>query len=149
MPGGLRLMNEETCEPWSAPSKRATRSFSARAAIGTIFGRHSGSLGQFAFQHSRDTHSTHCARHARKLFPQRAGMHPPEVKQAALELMEAGVNDCEVARRLGVPRSTVKEWRAPRYVARRQYQVETCARCWRAAKPMRFTDEDYSELLAM
>ncbi len=30
-------------------------------------------------------------------------MHPPQVKQAALDLIAAGHNDCEVSRRLGVP----------------------------------------------
>jgi hypothetical protein len=28
------------------------------------------------------------------------------------------VNDCEIARRLGVPRTTVRDWRHPRYVPR-------------------------------
>ena len=37
----------------------------------------------------------------------------------ALRLVAAGVNDCEIARRLGVPRTTVRDWRKPRYAARR------------------------------
>jgi len=42
-------------------------------------------------------------------------MHPPEVKQEALRLVYEGLNDCEISRRIDVPRSTVREWRAPRY----------------------------------
>jgi len=41
------------------------------------------------------------------------------------------------------------DWRRPTYVPRREYSLETCPRCWLAAKPMRFTDDDYAELLAM
>jgi hypothetical protein len=76
-------------------------------------------------------------------------MHPPEVKQAALDLIAAGHNDCEVSRRLGVPRPTIRDWRRPRYVSRRSYPMEICLRCWRACKPIRFTTEDYAELLAV
>lgn len=76
-------------------------------------------------------------------------MHPPRVKQHALELIAAGHNDCEVSRRLGIPRGTIRDWRRPAYVSKREYAPETCPRCWRAAKPMRFTPEDYSELLAI
>ncbi len=74
-------------------------------------------------------------------------MHPPEVKQEALRLVAEGLNDCEIGRRLGIPRSTVRDWRAPRYV--KTHEVESCHRCWRATKPIRFAIEDYSELLAM
>lgn len=76
-------------------------------------------------------------------------MHPPEVKRQALDLIAAGHNDCQVARMLGVPRRTVLDWRRPTYVSRRRYAVQTCPRCWRPAKPMRFTPNDYSELLAV
>lgn len=36
--------------------------------------------------------------------------------QAAQGLIREGVNDCEISRRLSVPRSTVREWRRPHYV---------------------------------
>jgi Homeodomain-like domain len=76
-------------------------------------------------------------------------MHPPEVKALALELIAQGINDCEISRRTGVPRSTIRDWRRPTYVRRHpEIPRETCPRCWRAARPMRFTPEDYSELLA-
>lgn len=76
-------------------------------------------------------------------------MHPPHVKQAALDLIAAGHNDCEVSRRLEVPRRTILDWRRPTYQSRREYALGTCPRCWRAAKPMRLSADDYSELLAM
>lgn len=75
-------------------------------------------------------------------------MHPPEVKQAALDLVAAGHNDCEISRRLGVPRRTILDWRRPTYVSQRS-PAETCPRCWRATRPVRFENGDYSELLAM
>jgi Homeodomain-like domain len=77
------------------------------------------------------------------------GIHPPGIKQAALELIAAGHNDCEVARRLRIPRRTIMDWRRPRYVPRREYPLETCPRCWQAAKPIRFTEADYADLLGL
>ncbi|MGZ6668996.1 MAG: helix-turn-helix domain-containing protein, partial [Solirubrobacteraceae bacterium] len=38
-------------------------------------------------------------------------MHDLELRGRALELIDAGVNDCEVGRRLGVARTTVRHWR--------------------------------------
>lgn len=36
----------------------------------------------------------------------------PEAKyQQGLELIKQGINDCEIGRRLGIPRGTVKSWR--------------------------------------
>lgn len=77
-------------------------------------------------------------------------MHPPEVRAAALALVERGLNDCEISRRLGIPRSTIRDWRRPTYVPRNPAVPRLgCPRCLRAAKPMRFRPEDYAELLAM
>ena len=62
--------------------------------------------------------------------------------------MDAGENDCEVARRLGLPRTTVRDWRR----ARDQPHPlrNACPRCWRsAAKPIAFGAADYSELLGL
>jgi hypothetical protein len=56
------------------------------------------------------------------------------------------VNDCEIARRLGVPRTTVRDWRAPRYARR---ELEACWRCWRPTRPIRFTPAGYTELLGL
>ena len=72
-------------------------------------------------------------------------MHRPEIREAALALVEQGVNDCEIARRLGVPRGTVRDWRRPRYIAR----FSRCPRCWRRARRTVFSDDDYAELLGL
>jgi hypothetical protein len=74
-------------------------------------------------------------------------MHPPEVREAVLELIDAGHNDCEVARRTGLPRTTIRDWRRPTYVSTELQEL--CPRCWRRAKSMRFSPSDYSELLGL
>jgi len=62
-------------------------------------------------------------------------MHPPHVRAEALALVEQGLNDCEISRRLGIPRRTVLDWRRPTYVPREPaIPRETCPRCWHAAK---------------
>jgi hypothetical protein len=67
---------------------------------------------------------------------------------AALELLAVGHNDCEVARRLGIPRTTVRDWRRPTYV--RKAETTICPRCWRPSqRPIAFSPADYSELLAL
>ncbi|HUG07775.1 MAG TPA: hypothetical protein VMP13_02565 [Acidimicrobiia bacterium] len=38
-------------------------------------------------------------------------MWPEREYQKALELIKAGINDCEVGRRLGIPRGTIRTWR--------------------------------------
>jgi hypothetical protein len=72
-------------------------------------------------------------------------LHLPEVRAEALAFVKAGLNDCEISRRLSIPRSTIRDWRSPRYV--RKTLGAICPRCSRSAKPMWFTDEDYAELL--
>ena len=56
--------------------------------------------------------------------------------QRAVDLIREGVNDCEVGRRLGIPRSTIREWRvglAANSVGRTRHssanQRSTCFRC--------------------
>jgi len=72
------------------------------------------------------------------------------VRAAALALVDQGLNDCEISRRLGIPRGTVRDWRRPTYVPREPaIPRKTCPRCWLSAKPMKFTPEDYSELLGL
>lgn len=70
------------------------------------------------------------------------------VREAALELMRAGCNDCEIGRRLGVPRTTVRDWRRPPYERQVQF-VGTCARCWEPMTDVHFTPADYAELLGL
>lgn len=74
-------------------------------------------------------------------------MHPPEARAKAQSLIAAGVNDCEIARRLGIPRTTIRDWRKPRYV--RRSSRPTCPRCWRPMTPIRFSIDDYLELLGL
>jgi hypothetical protein len=40
-------------------------------------------------------------------------VHSLEVRSSALALIAGGLNDCEVARRTGIPRTTIRDWRAP------------------------------------
>jgi hypothetical protein len=76
-------------------------------------------------------------------------MHSPAIRQQALDLVASGLNDCEVARRTGISRTTIRDWRRPRYVPLAPTSRATCPRCWRAGRPMSFTPEDYSELLGL
>jgi hypothetical protein len=73
-------------------------------------------------------------------------VHAATLHQAALALIAEGVNDCEISRRLGVPRTTVRDWRRPRYLPEPR---EACWRCWRPTKPMAFAPADYAELLGL
>jgi Homeodomain-like domain len=70
-------------------------------------------------------------------------MHAAQVRDIAKHLAAQGVSDCEIARQLGVPRSTVRDWRT------RAREVELCPRCWRKTKPVRFAGADYAELLGL
>jgi hypothetical protein len=74
-------------------------------------------------------------------------VRPLQVRTEALRLIAAGVNDCEISRRLGVPRTTVRDWRKPRYVPRRT-APSICPRCWRPGAGLVFDAGDYAELLA-
>lgn len=74
-------------------------------------------------------------------------MHPPHVRAEVLRLVEAGLNDCQISRQTGVPRGTVRDIRRPRY--KRERDLHSCPCCWRSARPVRFTAEDYAELLGL
>jgi hypothetical protein len=74
-------------------------------------------------------------------------VHGEDVQEAALALVSSGVNDSEIARRLGIPRTTVRDWRRPRYV--RRSAIDRCQRCWRPTRPVRFAPSDYAELLGL
>jgi Homeodomain-like domain len=75
-------------------------------------------------------------------------VRPLEIRQQALELAAAGVNDCEIARRLGIPRTTVRDWRNLRYVPKRT-APEPCPRCWRPGSRVVCDTGDYAELLGI
>jgi Homeodomain-like domain len=76
-------------------------------------------------------------------------VHPASLRDLALALVADGVNDCEIARRLGVPRATVRDWRRPRYVPRADRERAVCPRCWRSTRRIVFSDADYAELLGL
>ena len=75
-------------------------------------------------------------------------VHPYELRAEALALIVAGHNDCEVSRRLGIPRTTVRDWRRPGYL--RKPGTATYPRCWRPSwRRICFSEADYSELLGL
>jgi Homeodomain-like domain len=74
-------------------------------------------------------------------------MHAAHIRDAALALAAQGVNDCEIARRLDVPRTTVRDWRLP--ARPRARAIEYCWRCWAATTPVRVVASDYAELLGL
>jgi Homeodomain-like domain-containing protein len=76
-------------------------------------------------------------------------VHSATLRDRALALVAEGVNDCEIARRLGVPRTTVRDWRTPRYVPRAGRERGICPRCWRPTPRIAFSDADYAELLGL
>ena len=77
-------------------------------------------------------------------------MHSSDVRQAALDLFAQGFNDCDVSRRLGVPRRTVRDWRLPSYEPRNGLRPKAvCFRCWQPTSPVLFTPTDYAELLGL
>jgi hypothetical protein len=69
-------------------------------------------------------------------------VHPPALRHEARTLIAAGVNDCEVTRRLGLPRTTVRD-------IRRHGGRLVCPRCWRPTPSVTFTAADYAELLGL
>jgi Homeodomain-like domain len=76
-------------------------------------------------------------------------VHGSEIREEALRLVAAGVNDCEIGRRLGIPRSTVRDWRRPTYASTGPRARQTCPRCWQPSVSITATVEDYAELLGL
>jgi hypothetical protein len=73
-------------------------------------------------------------------------MHDAATRDAGLALIAQGINDCEVARRLGVPRTTVRDWRRPRY---RPVATARCPRCGGRSRRILIPARDYAELLGL
>jgi hypothetical protein len=72
-------------------------------------------------------------------------MHPPAVHAEVARLAEDGLRDAEIARELGLPRTTVRDIRV---AALRPPTVRNgCPRCWKSARQMRFSAGEYAELL--
>jgi hypothetical protein len=74
-------------------------------------------------------------------------MHDLELRGRALELIAAGVNDCEIGRRLGVARTTVRHWR---WAKERDAPARNlCWRCWQPTRRVAPAPADYAELLGL
>lgn len=67
-------------------------------------------------------------------------MRPEWEYQKALELIKEGINDCEIGRRLGIPRGTIQDWRV-----RGRSQSTDCPRCGDTS----IDEEAYSYLLGV
>jgi hypothetical protein len=55
--------------------------------------------------------------------------HPVDVVTRSLELASGGLSASEIARRVGVPRATVRDWLAGRVPARYGHGASACAEC--------------------
>jgi len=73
-------------------------------------------------------------------------MRSREEVATVLELVRAGLNDCEIARRTGIPRGTVRCWRIGR-VPNFQRARATCAVC--AGNPPALPQAPYTYLLGL
>lgn len=73
-------------------------------------------------------------------------VHDAAIREAALDLVAQGLNDCEVSRRTGVPRRTIRDWRLPSYV---RSPRGVCWRCWKPTSRVMFEPADYAELLGL
>jgi hypothetical protein len=68
-----------------------------------------------------------------------------ETRTEALRLVAAGLNDCEIARRLDVPRTTIRDWRNLPYEA----SPAVCPLCGERSRPIALEAEPYAELLGL
>jgi len=69
-----------------------------------------------------------------------------ETREEALRLVTAGLNDCEIARRLDVPRTTIRDWRNPSYVPA---TASSCPMCGERSRSIVLDAEIYAELLGL
>jgi hypothetical protein len=70
----------------------------------------------------------------------------PAIHREIRRLVALGFNDCEIARRVGIPRTTVRDIRRPRHTPRER---DVCHRCWRSTKPVGFSDDVYAYVLGL
>lgn len=79
-------------------------------------------------------------------------MHSPDKVQAALRLQQEGANACEIARELGIPRTTVRDWlrgQVPWNVVAGGPTAFACDRCGHAAHRYDELPEAYVYLLGL
>lgn len=72
--------------------------------------------------------------------------HPAQLRLHAAGLRESGRTDAEVSAELGLPRSTVRDWRRAGPPA---ILSAVCDRCWKRSRPVWFSDLDYAEALGL
>src|SRR3954452_21406947 len=72
-------------------------------------------------------------------------MRSPMVHREVRELADRGWPDRDIAEWLGLPRTTVRDIRAPR--CRRAEPAARCPRCWQPTRPVWWWPPRYSELL--
>jgi hypothetical protein len=77
-------------------------------------------------------------------------MRPPEQVRLVERLHAEGVNACEIARRTGIPRTTVRDWVAGMVPRRDRRATRGCPDCGHPVHdPERLPQSDYAYLLGM
>lgn len=74
-------------------------------------------------------------------------MHPIAVHEEVRRLVGEGLPDGDIAAAMGLPRTTVRDIRAPRRT--RRSSAVRCFRCWEWTRPIRYEPPDYAELLGL
>jgi len=72
-------------------------------------------------------------------------MHDPARRRHALDLIDSGLSDAQVASRMALPRTTVRDWRRAVDPPPR----ERCPRCWRPIRALGQDSADYAQLLGL
>ncbi len=71
---------------------------------------------------------------------------PTSQREAALYLVELGLNDCQIGRAMDIPHGTIRGWRHPTYVHKVGARiVDGCPRCHKA----KLDDKAYAYLLGL
>ena len=87
----------------------------------------------------------------RSVYEHMFDMHSAAVHREILRLTSMGINDCEVSRRTGIARATVRDIRRREAgeIARPLRRRGICPRCWKSARVMNLSAGDYVEMLAL
>jgi Homeodomain-like domain len=94
---------------------------------------------------------THSSRYVVRRVRYNSNVRSIEELRVVRSLVAAGLNDCEIARQTGIPRSTVRDWRhARRRKSRRAATAaESCSRCGAAEHAFDGLSPEYVYLLGM
>ena len=76
-------------------------------------------------------------------------VHPPDRVQEALRLSRSGLNPCEISRRIGIPRGTVRDWVAHGPPRTQAHIGPACEQCGRDAHAYEDLPPEYSYLLGL